>query len=54
MKVSSTEKRLVELYRKADSDTKKAAMNILKGEETSKEDILNSILETAVEMLGGK
>lgn len=54
MKVSSTEKRLVELYRKADSDTKKAAMNILKGEESSKEDILNSILETAVEMLGGK
>lgn len=54
MKVSSTEKRLVELYRKADSDTKKAAMNLLKGEESSKEDILNSILETAVEMLGGK
>lgn len=54
MKVSSTEKRLVELYRKADSDTKKAAMSLLKGEESSKEDILNSILETAVEMLGGK
>ena len=54
MKVSSTEKKLVELYRAADSDTKKAAMSLLKGEETSKEDILNSILETAVEMLGGK
>ena len=54
MKVSSTEKKLVELYRAADSDTKKAAISLLKGEETSKEDILNSILETAVEMLGGK
>lgn len=54
MMVSSTEKKLVELYRAADSDTKKAAMSLLKGEETSKEDILNSILETAVEMLGGK
>ena len=54
MKVSSTEKKLVELYRAADSDTKKAAMSLLKGEETNKEDILNSILETAVEMLGGK
>lgn len=54
MKVSSTEKKLVELYRAADSETKKAAMKLLKGEETSKEDILNSILETAVEMLGGK
>lgn len=54
MKVSSTEKKLVELYRAADSDTKKAAMSLLKGETSSKEDILNSILETAVEMLGGK
>ena len=54
MKVSSTEKKLVELYRAADSDTKKAAMSLLKGETTSKEDILNSILESAVEMLGGK
>lgn len=54
MKVSSTEKKLVELYRAADSDTKKAAISLLKGEGSSKEDILNSILETAVEMLGGK
>jgi transcriptional regulator with XRE-family HTH domain len=54
MKVSSTEKKLVELYRAADSDTKKAAISLLKGESSTKEDILNSILETAVEMLGGK
>ena len=51
MKVSTTEKKLVELYRKADSDTKKAAMNVLKGESSGTEDILSSILESAVEML---
>ncbi|MBQ8555748.1 MAG: helix-turn-helix transcriptional regulator [Clostridia bacterium] len=32
MKVTSTEKKLIELYRLADSDAKKAAMNALKGE----------------------
>ena len=30
--LTATEKKLVELYRKADSSTKKAAMNLLKGE----------------------
>ena len=54
MKVSSTEKKLVELYREADSETKKRAMSILKGEETSTEDILGGILETAMDMLGNK
>lgn len=54
MKVSSTEKKLVELYREADSDTKKAAMSLLKGETTSTQDMLTSLLENAVEMLGGK
>ena len=35
MKVNSTEKRLVELYRAADSATKKRAMAVLKGESSS-------------------
>ncbi len=35
MKVSATEKRLVELYRAADSATKKRAMAILKGEPSA-------------------
>ena len=35
MKVSATEKRLVELYRAADTDTRKRAMQVLKGEETA-------------------
>lgn len=33
MKVTSTERKLVEAYRLADSDTKKRAMNLLKGKE---------------------
>ncbi len=41
MKVTSTERKLVEAYRLADSDTKKRAMNILKGKE---EGVLESIL----------
>ena len=34
MKVTATERKLVEAYRLADSDTKKRAMNLLKGKET--------------------
>lgn len=41
MKVTSTERKLVEAYRLADSDTKKRVMNILKGQE---EGMLESIL----------
>jgi len=54
MKVSSTEKKLVELYREADSETKKTVMRLLKGEETSTEDLIGNILGTAMEMLGTK
>ena len=35
LKLTATEKKLVELYRKADSDTKKSVMSTLKGEKTS-------------------
>ena len=35
MKVSSTEKKLVELYREADTDTRKTAMALLKGEKSA-------------------
>lgn len=41
MKVTSTERKLVEAYRLADSDAKKRAMNILKGQEDG---VLESIL----------
>lgn len=54
MKVTATEKKLVELYRAADSDTKKSAMAILKGEEPETGDVLNSILNSAMDLLGKK
>lgn len=40
MKVTATERKLVEAYRLADSDAKKRAMNILKGKEESVLDTL--------------
>jgi len=68
IKVSSTEKKLVELYREADSDTKKTVMSILKGETPDSalllqnilngakdgEGVLGSLLGGAMDMLGGK
>ena len=54
IKVTATEKKLVELYRKADAATKKEAMNILKGEESSAEDVLETIMDSVQSMLGKK
>lgn len=45
VKVTGTEKKLLELYRAADADTKKAAMALLKGEKSQLSGILDSILE---------
>lgn len=42
MRVTATEKKLIEYYRLADSDTKKAATKVLKGESTS---FISSLLE---------
>ena len=52
IKVTSTEKRLVELYRSADSSTKKAAMNILKGTDSGS--LLENLLGGALDALSGK
>ena len=54
MKVTAAEKKLVELYREADSDTKKKAVSILKGETAGADDILGTILSGAMDMLGKK
>ena len=54
IKVTATEKKLVELYRAADSDTKKSAIKLLKGEESTTEDILENLLESVQDMLSGK
>ena len=54
MQLTATEKKLVELYRAADSDTKKEAMKILKGDETDAGDVLESIMDTVQDLLGKK
>ena len=46
MQVTATERKLVELYRKADSNTKKEALKVLKGEDSLTEDILESLLDS--------
>ena len=45
MKVTSTEKKLIEAYRLADSDTKKRAMSVLKGEAFDLSDVVEDVIE---------
>jgi len=51
VKVTSAEKKLLELYRAADSDTRKDVLKLLKGEETEADSVLGSILEVVQDML---
>ena len=52
VKVTAAEKKLLELYRAADADTKKAAVNLLKGVETNPAaSILESLLDSVQDML---
>ena len=50
MKVTAAEKKLLELYRAADSDTRKAAEKLLKGEKADS-DLLTSLLGSAADLL---
>ncbi len=54
LKLTAAEKKLVELYRAADKDTRDAAVKVLKGEKTGTDGILGSILGGAVDLLSGK
>lgn len=54
MQVTATEKKLVQLYRDADSDTKKKALALLKGENTLKEDLFEGLLDTVQDLITGK
>lgn len=68
VELTAAEKKLVELYREADSETKKKAVAVLKGEQTDaggilanllgdqagNGELLNSIIDTAFGMLGKK
>ena len=60
MKVTATERKLVEAYRLADSDTKKRAMNLLKGKDESMlgslfgaGDITDAVEDVLGDVLGG-
>ena len=45
MELTSTERKLVELYRAADSEKKKVVMSLLKGETQTTNEILTSLLD---------
>ena len=51
MKVTAAEKKLVELYRAADADTKKDVLKLLKGEEIEGDSLLEGLLETVADLL---
>ena len=54
MRVTATEKRLVELYREADSDTRKAALRLLRGQDIAAGEMLGDLLESVSDMITGK
>ena len=55
VKVTAAEKKLLELYRKADTDTRKEAIRILSGEQgEGLGNLLNSLLGSAIDLLGKK
>ena len=49
MSLTATEKKLVQLYRDADSDTKKAAMSLLKGEESAISSTMGGVVESLID-----
>ena len=54
LKLTAAEKMLVELYRAADKSTRETAVKVLKGEKTTADGILGSLLGGAVDLLSGK
>ena len=55
VQVTAAEKKLLELYRKADTDAKKEAIRVLSGEQgEGLGNLLNSLLGSAIDLLGKK
>ena len=54
MQVTATERRLVELYRKASTAERKDALKALKGESSLADDIMESILDSVTDIITGK
>ena len=54
MQVTSTERKLVELYREADSATRKEALKVLKGQDSLADDLMEMLLDGVQDMISGK
>lgn len=54
MQVTAAERKLVELYRAADADTRKDALKVLKGQDSLTEDILESLMDSVQDLFSGK
>ena len=55
VKVTAAEKKLLELYRKADADTKKEAVRVLSGKQADGlSDIMSSLLDGAIDIFSKK
>lgn len=54
VELTAAEKKLVELYRAADADTKKKAVAVLKGEQGDAGDLLTGLLGTAMDIFNLK
>lgn len=54
MRVTATEKRLVELYREADSDKKKAVLNVLRGNDATAGELLGNLWDGVQDILSDK
>lgn len=54
LKLTATEKSLVQLYRKADSNLKKTVMSLLKGEKPETSELLGTLLGGAMNMLNNR
>lgn len=51
MKVTATEKRLVEYYRNASTEDRKQALKILKGDDDITEDLLDTVVDVVTDLL---
>ena len=54
MQVTATERRLVELYRKASTEERKDALKALKGESSLADELMETLLDSVQDMLTGK
>ncbi len=54
MQVTAAERRLVELYREADTETRKDALKVLRGQDSLADDILETLLDSVQDVFSGK